>query len=126
MLWLEDLGSTNGTFVDDEPVTGLQALLPGDIVRLGQTTLEVRTTVDGDSQPVASQGNGQAAELNAREITVAVGVGDAQRGKEGEVGAGVGIDKGTRRLGVSPADCHKKGLDCGVRSGRLIIPATTG
>lgn len=32
---VSDLGSTNGTFVNDEPVTGVQALHDGDYLRIG-------------------------------------------------------------------------------------------
>jgi DNA-binding CsgD family transcriptional regulator len=39
-VWLEDLGSTGGTFVNGEQVTGSQALRHGDIVRFG--TVETR------------------------------------------------------------------------------------
>lgn len=39
-VWLEDLGSTGGTFVNGEPVTGSQALQHGDMVRFG--TVETR------------------------------------------------------------------------------------
>lgn len=39
-VWLEDLGSTGGTFVNGNPVTGSQALRHGDIVRFG--TVETR------------------------------------------------------------------------------------
>ncbi len=38
--WVEDLGSTNGTFVNGERVTA-QRLKTGDIVRVGQTELEL-------------------------------------------------------------------------------------
>jgi FHA domain len=38
---VEDLGSTNGTFVNDNRITGPTALSSGDKVRIGQTTLEV-------------------------------------------------------------------------------------
>ena len=41
-LSIEDLGSANGTFLNGEPVRGLQALKVGDSVRVGSTTLEVR------------------------------------------------------------------------------------
>lgn len=37
---IEDLGSTNGTFVNDEPLVGSQALRHGDVVRFG--TVETR------------------------------------------------------------------------------------
>jgi FHA domain len=36
-LGVEDLGSTNGTFVNDQRVTGIQVLAPGDRVRFGNT-----------------------------------------------------------------------------------------
>lgn len=39
--WIEDLGSTNGTFVDDERIQGPRELKPGLSVRIGQTTLEL-------------------------------------------------------------------------------------
>jgi hypothetical protein len=35
---LEDLGTPNGTFVDDKPVTGVVTLRDGTLVRLGQST----------------------------------------------------------------------------------------
>ncbi|CAN5332897.1 FHA domain-containing protein [soil metagenome] len=37
-VWVEDLRSTNGTFVNGERVTA-QRLQPGDVVRVGQTEL---------------------------------------------------------------------------------------
>lgn len=40
-IWVEDLGSTNGTFVNGAPVTTARLLHPGDIVRIGQTDLRV-------------------------------------------------------------------------------------
>lgn len=40
-LWLEDLGSTNGTWLNDERVDGLSRLQRGDRVKVGSTTLEV-------------------------------------------------------------------------------------
>jgi len=39
---VEDLGSTNGTFVNEAPVTAAVALRPGDRLRIGDTTLELR------------------------------------------------------------------------------------
>ena len=39
---IEDLGSTNGTQVNGLPVTGRRVLDRGDVVRIGQTSLEVR------------------------------------------------------------------------------------
>ena len=39
---VEDLGSTNGTFVNGRLVSGSQRLAAGDRVQLGNTVLEVR------------------------------------------------------------------------------------
>lgn len=41
---VEDLGSTNGTYVNGHPVHGHRHLLPGDRVRMGLTVLELRST----------------------------------------------------------------------------------
>jgi pSer/pThr/pTyr-binding forkhead associated (FHA) protein len=40
-LWIEDAGSTNGTFVNGSRVTSARLLLRGDVVRIGQTELQV-------------------------------------------------------------------------------------
>jgi pSer/pThr/pTyr-binding forkhead associated (FHA) protein len=40
-LWIEDLGSTNGTFVNAARVTTSRQLLPGDLVKVGETELRV-------------------------------------------------------------------------------------
>jgi pSer/pThr/pTyr-binding forkhead associated (FHA) protein len=40
-LWVEDLGSTNGTFVNGAPVKNRRLLQPGDVVRVGQTELRL-------------------------------------------------------------------------------------
>jgi FHA domain len=39
-IWVEDLGSTNGTFVNGKRITA-ERLQPGDVVRVGQTELEL-------------------------------------------------------------------------------------
>ncbi len=39
--WLEDLGSTNGTYLNAKPVTSPVALRRGDRVQVGRTVLEV-------------------------------------------------------------------------------------
>jgi predicted component of type VI protein secretion system len=45
---IEDLGSTNGTFVNDERIEGTRALTDGDTVRFGNTTWVLRApTVSG-------------------------------------------------------------------------------
>lgn len=40
-LWLEDLGSTNGTWLNDERLDGPARLQRGDRVKVGSTILEV-------------------------------------------------------------------------------------
>lgn len=40
--FIEDLGSTNGTYVNDRRVAGPVALRAGDVVRVGKTILELR------------------------------------------------------------------------------------
>jgi hypothetical protein len=40
-LWVEDVGSTNGTYVNGARVTTARLLQEGDVVRIGQTDLQV-------------------------------------------------------------------------------------
>ena len=40
--YVEDLGSTNGTFVNDQKLVAPAMLTPGDKVRVGTTTVELR------------------------------------------------------------------------------------
>jgi pSer/pThr/pTyr-binding forkhead associated (FHA) protein len=40
-FWLEDTGSTNGTFIDEEKITGRVAIEPGQLFRVGRTWLRV-------------------------------------------------------------------------------------
>jgi pSer/pThr/pTyr-binding forkhead associated (FHA) protein len=40
--WLEDLGSTNGTYMNRTRVSSPTAIGPGDQVRMGKATLELR------------------------------------------------------------------------------------
>jgi pSer/pThr/pTyr-binding forkhead associated (FHA) protein len=42
---VEDLGSTNGTWVNDERVSDAKVLADGDVLRVGQTTLDVELPV---------------------------------------------------------------------------------
>ena len=41
-VWVEDLNSTNGTFVNGERITA-ERLNPGDVVRVGQTELRLES-----------------------------------------------------------------------------------
>ncbi len=48
--WLEDLGSHNGTFLNDERITQPAALTSGDHIRIGETVLrfEIMKAVSGE------------------------------------------------------------------------------
>lgn len=50
---LEDLGSTNGTYVNGQPIEGPRVLRPGDKIRVGLTVLELRTAQDVQRQASA-------------------------------------------------------------------------
>ncbi len=41
-LWVEDLGSTNGTFVNSERISQVTKLSKGDLLQVGATVFEVR------------------------------------------------------------------------------------
>ena len=41
-VWIEDLGSTTGTYVNGARLQGARALRPGDVVRIGETELRVQ------------------------------------------------------------------------------------
>jgi pSer/pThr/pTyr-binding forkhead associated (FHA) protein len=54
-VWvIADLGSTNGTFVDDIPVDDETALSPGCTVRLGEVALLFEPLDEGTSKPVGT------------------------------------------------------------------------
>jgi hypothetical protein len=42
-VWLEDIGSTNGTFVNGVRLSRARKLTPGDLVRVGETDLRFET-----------------------------------------------------------------------------------
>jgi hypothetical protein len=50
---VEDLGSTNGTYVNEQPISSPRTLRPGDKVRLGLTVLELRTRQQVAARPSA-------------------------------------------------------------------------
>jgi pSer/pThr/pTyr-binding forkhead associated (FHA) protein len=64
---VEDLGSTNGTYVNGQPIEGPRALRPGDQIRVGLTVLELRTAQDVQRQPSAVQPVPQVTQLS-REV----------------------------------------------------------
>ena len=62
---VHDLGSTNGSYVNDQPVTGSQLLRPGDRVRMGLTVLELRSEEQVVRQPSAVGVAPQITQLEA-------------------------------------------------------------
>jgi hypothetical protein len=42
-VWVEDIGSTNGTYVNGTRLGHAQKLVPGDVVRVGETDLRYET-----------------------------------------------------------------------------------
>jgi pSer/pThr/pTyr-binding forkhead associated (FHA) protein len=52
--WVEDLGSSNGTFVNDQPIHIPREIVPGDRIRMGLTVLELRTARQVAEQPSAA------------------------------------------------------------------------
>ncbi|MEA2421435.1 MAG: hypothetical protein QOF55_534, partial [Thermoleophilaceae bacterium] len=72
---VEDLGSTNGTYVNDQPISSPRALNPGDKVRIGLTVLELRTRQQVAARPSAVQVRPQ---LTAVGNDVLIQVPDAQ------------------------------------------------
>jgi hypothetical protein len=56
---VEDLGSTNGTYVNDQPIQGPRAVRPGDQIRLGLTMLELRRA----DEPLAQAPRPQVTEI---------------------------------------------------------------
>ena len=61
---VEDLGSTNGTYVNGQPVEGPRAVRPGDKIRVGLTVIELRTAQDVQRQPSAVQPVPQVTRLS--------------------------------------------------------------
>lgn len=53
-FWVEDLGSTNGTRLNGQPLEGRQALKDGDRIQLGQNTL-IRASLQDATEQEAAQ-----------------------------------------------------------------------
>lgn len=51
--WLDDLGSTNGTFIGAAPITAAQPLRDGDVIQIGSAALRFRMW--SQSRPVATE-----------------------------------------------------------------------
>jgi predicted component of type VI protein secretion system len=69
-LAIEDLGSTNGTYVNDQRITVVTVLRAGDVVRLGNTIWAIRSTAPAAAGPGATS-VGQAPAAAAPQVTAA-------------------------------------------------------
>jgi FHA domain len=64
---VEDLGSTNGTYVNGQQIEGPRAIRPGDQIRVGLTVIELRSAQDVQRQPSAVRAVPQVTQLS-REV----------------------------------------------------------
>src|SRR5690349_9958721 len=53
---VEDLGSTNGTYVGDDRITGPRDIMPGDRIRIGTTVIELRGAAVVSTAPPPREG----------------------------------------------------------------------
>src|SRR6266545_7455953 len=67
---VEDLGSTGGTFVNDQRVRGSYKLEAGDRIRLGTTVLEVRTATPAPAAAEAGREDRQRTRVRQIETVV--------------------------------------------------------
>ncbi len=65
-LEVEDLGSTNGTFVDGERLTGTKSVIDGAEIRVGTTVLEVRGVVPVEVTRMRPIGEPEATRIGAQ------------------------------------------------------------
>ena len=70
-LAIEDLGSTNGTYVNDRRVHGVQVLAAGDSVRLGNTVWSIRAATPAGSGDAGATSVGQVVQPGAPQVTTA-------------------------------------------------------
>jgi pSer/pThr/pTyr-binding forkhead associated (FHA) protein len=77
-LTIEDLGSANGTFVNDERIDAPRELEPGDVVRMGRTALEVFEPAPAAVSAPAGEPPSASGEAHA-ELLVTAGEGVGRR-----------------------------------------------
>jgi S1-C subfamily serine protease len=70
-LSIEDLDSTNGTFVNGKRITDIQRLTPGDTIKVGTTTLQVLDAAGAAPQATALASTRREAETAAATAPVA-------------------------------------------------------
>ena len=67
-LWVRDLASQNGTFVNDAPVTEPVLLKPGDVLQVGATLFLVPTSRPMAAEPSAGKSADKAEHASDAEI----------------------------------------------------------
>lgn len=78
-LYLEDLGSQNGTYLDGRQVSGKERILPGQVVRFGEAGPEFLPVLAGDMAPapdlnaVATPMPGGGQYVGAETLQMAIG-----------------------------------------------------
>jgi predicted component of type VI protein secretion system len=63
---VEDLGSTNGTYVNEQPIHAPRTIRPGDTIRIGLTVMELRSAQQVQARPSAVQPRPQFTEIGAQ------------------------------------------------------------
>jgi serine/threonine-protein kinase len=79
---IEDLGSTNGTYVNGERILGAQVLKPGDNVELGDTKLTVEALGPPSDEVISPAGGGPPAVTTFAEIPAEAAAPEAERAFE--------------------------------------------
>lgn len=69
---ITDLGSRNGTFVDDTRIAGSQALAAGDRIRIGETVWEVELVADAAATELEPRGDVPAPPSGAHDVPAAI------------------------------------------------------
>ena len=88
-LTVQDLDSSNGTFVNGQRITGAVTLSAGNQVRLGETVIEVRLSINTVVQPPAAAPAPAAASAGASngiEVELVEGVRRPAGGRRGKPG----------------------------------------
>ena len=94
-VWVEDIGSTNGTYVNGTRLDRPQRLAPGDVVRVGETDLRYETVRIAERRRHAHRAQAPAQRGRLRRRAAAL----RDRGRDGRRARGRGR-LGARRCGA--------------------------
>jgi pSer/pThr/pTyr-binding forkhead associated (FHA) protein len=73
-----DVGSTNGTFVNDQILNGEQVLYDGDLIRMGRTEWRFRSSVHSTPPPRPRRAEAMDEPAYARPVSASRGVHSAE------------------------------------------------